>query len=283
MKMRRNQEMAKHPHAVLASARIRWLAPVVVLLGGTGAIGTAFAQPCLTCRTERCPTKSDIKAWCGAGKDPLAAERPPSGRPVVERQAIQVASNPAGATVRLGGPRGDILGVTPLKDVVLAHGRYQLWMTLPGYQAAVLEVVVEARGPRQFFASLRPLAEAVKQSDLPPPAEPAKEVQGRLLVRSNRQGAEVRVDGTLLGTTPLPELQLGLGEHQVVGRDAGQELSRLVVLSSKEPVLLELRFPVRRWVWVVTGLSAAAAAGLAIGLGTYYGTSVPKPDLVIGR
>lgn len=36
----------------------------------------ADAQPCYTCRTERCPRNANLKLWCGSGPDPLAAESP---------------------------------------------------------------------------------------------------------------------------------------------------------------------------------------------------------------
>lgn len=41
------------------------------------------------------------------------------------------------------------------------------------------------------------------------------------------------------------------------------------------------RRPVPRWIWVVTGLAGAAVAGVAIGVGVYYGTGVPSPDRVL--
>lgn len=143
----------------------------VVLLGvcglllGLGWERPAQSQPCLTCRTERCPTKPNLKAWCGAPcKDPLApcpTHEPPA------QPRVQVLSEPAGATVRLGSAKGSILGVTPLKDVELARGRHQLWLSLPGYEDRTLEVQVQARGPKQFSATLRPLAERVQPAVAP--------------------------------------------------------------------------------------------------------------------
>ena len=35
-------------------------------------------EPCLTCRTDDCPTKPNIDAWCGEGDDPLARNVAPS-------------------------------------------------------------------------------------------------------------------------------------------------------------------------------------------------------------
>lgn len=135
-----------------------------------GMATPAWSQPCLTCRTDRCPTKPDLKAWCGAPcKDPLAPPCPTHEPPAQPR--IQVGSEPAGATVRLGSAKGYILGVTPLKGVELARGRHQLWLSLPGYEETTLEVQVQARGAKQFFATLQPLAEPAQQAVAP--AKPA--------------------------------------------------------------------------------------------------------------
>lgn len=272
------------------AAANRWLLPAVGGLMCLILTAPAWGQPCITCRSERCPTKADVKAWCGTGRDPLLPQHPVAA-PGLVRQTIRLDSEPAGATVRLGGPKGDILGVTPIKEVSLGQGHYRLWLTLPGYQAAALEIDVQPRGERQFFATLQTLAppEALSKpesgSAAAPPLVPgalAKEPEGRLFVRSNREGAEVRIDGKLVGTTPLPELHLELGPHNVSGRESGQDVSHSVDLPPKELMLVTLKFPVRRWVWVVTGVGAAAVAGLAIGLGSYYGTSIPKPDATLG-
>lgn len=37
--------------------------------------GQAWAQACLTCRTEKCPDKEDMPDWCGTGRDPHVAAK----------------------------------------------------------------------------------------------------------------------------------------------------------------------------------------------------------------
>lgn len=54
--------------------------------------GQAWAQACLTCRTEKCPDKEDMPDWCGAGRDPRAATKTvvkPKPRPASSASAKQ--------------------------------------------------------------------------------------------------------------------------------------------------------------------------------------------------
>src|SRR5436309_2620092 len=53
---------------------IEWGLALLVVLAVAGRAG---AQPCVTCRTEKCPRKASLVEWCGAGKDPLAKKKPP--------------------------------------------------------------------------------------------------------------------------------------------------------------------------------------------------------------
>jgi hypothetical protein len=47
--------------------------PALALVAIALSAGAAAAPiPCITCRTERCPTKEGVAAWCGAGADPTA-------------------------------------------------------------------------------------------------------------------------------------------------------------------------------------------------------------------
>ena len=71
-------------------------------------------------------------------------------------------------------------------------------------------------------------------------------------------------------------------KHTILGRDGRQQVMRNVTLLPRERLTVELRFPVKPWVWAVTGVAAAAVAGTAVGLGVYYGTSVGRPDGLVG-
>jgi hypothetical protein len=55
---------------------------------------SASGQPCVLCRTERCPTKADVPEWCGAGRDPLA--RPPPVTPARRHPPRPSAACPPG-------------------------------------------------------------------------------------------------------------------------------------------------------------------------------------------
>lgn len=103
-----------------------------------------------------------------------------------------------------------------------------------------------------------------------------------LLVRANRVGAAVHIDGQPAGTTPTPEVALVPGPHAVVARDGRQELRRGLSLVDGQHAALELHFPVQPWVWALVGVASAAVVGTAIGVGTYYGTSTPVPDGTVG-
>lgn len=101
---------------------------------------------------------------------------------------------------------------------------------------------------------------------------------GTLVVRSNRSGAAVQVDGAARGRTPLPELSLLPGPHALEARDGGQVLRRSLDVRAGQRLEVELRFPVKPWVWAVVGVAAAAVVGTAVGVGVYYGTGTRVPD-----
>lgn len=60
----------------------------------------ADAQPCYTCRTERCPRNANLKLWCGSGPDPLAAESPAAPSPA----AVSKPSSPPRAPAPAPAP-----------------------------------------------------------------------------------------------------------------------------------------------------------------------------------
>ncbi len=114
------------------------------------------------------------------------------------------------------------------------------------------------------------------------PPGPAQ-VRGYLLLTTNRNGASLQVDGMAPQKPPLLELALPPGDHLVSARDGAQSFSRTVTLAADEHRTLDLHFPVKTWVWVATGIAAAAVVGGAVGLGVYYGTGVNRPDAAIGN
>lgn len=108
---------------------------------------------------------------------------------------------------------------------------------------------------------------------------PAREQRGWLTVHSERRGALLLVDGKAAGRTPLTRLPLLAGLHQVSGRHEGQEASASIQVFPEREQIFTLRFPVRRYVWALTGVALGLAiAGAATGVGLHYGLSTRIPD-----
>ena len=90
---------------------------------------------------------------------------------------------------------------------------------------------------------------------------------GTLSIRVGPSGAEVLVDGALVGRAPLPgPLYLEPGEHQVSARHPWRiDASRAVVLAAGEKQTIEIRLwsPVVTTGVVVTGVGVVVGAALA--------------------
>ena len=99
-----------------AAGRCVALAVVVRAL----APSPAAAQACLTCRSEACPRKASIDAWCGTGRDPLLQRR---GKPAVRPRAAPQGGATAAAATAPSCPPGSTLvtgrpsGSTPVVDL----------------------------------------------------------------------------------------------------------------------------------------------------------------------
>lgn len=106
--------------------------------------------------------------------------------------ALQLDSEPAGATVKLGG---EVLGQTPL--------------LLPELPAGETELQLEYKNwpPLAFKAAIPAGAEATAKARLP---------HGRLVVESVPAGAMVRISGTDYGRTPLTLDPMPAGQKRLV-------------------------------------------------------------------
>lgn len=180
-----------------------------------------------------------------------------------------------------------MVGRAPLPGlVVVSPGAHVVQVGDPG--VGTLGAEVKAVGGQRHRVDLtawrpREVPRQKEPGEGPVAGRPAEKVEYALLMpRSNRKGAQVEVDGKRVGVTPLNEVQVLPGAHTVVGRDGGQQVMRDVTLLPRERLTVELRFPVKPWVWALTGVAAAAVAGTAVGVGVYYGTSVGKPDGLVG-
>lgn len=117
-------------------------------------VSSATAQPCYTCRTEKCPTDKTMPEWCGKkGADPLQRVQKPKLQPS-SVTGISIISDPVGASVHRDSADGELLGETPLTGLTLTPGRHRFVLQRDGHEPGLLEV--DARKPNERFAlSLR--------------------------------------------------------------------------------------------------------------------------------
>ena len=123
-----------------------------------------------------------------------------------------------GAGVQLDGMP---LGQTPLVDVEIKPGVHRLEFAADRYLSQVLQLDVRGGGDKQtLVATLTPNWAPVSLTTVPP-------------------GAEVRVDGEVVGVTPI-EMQLTAGEREIEARLAGYNAWHdKVVVNANEPQQLQ--------------------------------------------
>ena len=161
--------------------------------------------------------------------------------------AVSLASEPAGAQVLWDGVL--LSGATPFVltavDGTRDHEATFVWAAPRREQ--------RLRVPRGFLSPYPLLAtpparvpEKAAQPEvsraLPPPAIAPLAVKhgtGRLRL-AVRPWGELQVDGALIGTTPLPPLDLAPGEHRVVvgNRESGKAIDRRIVIRSGEETVV---------------------------------------------
>ncbi|MGC8904047.1 PEGA domain-containing protein [Thermus sp.] len=112
--------------------------------------------------------------------------------PLPRTGTLYLETSPQGAEVYLDGR---LQGRTPLR-LSLDEGSYRVELRLPGYEPYAASVRVEGGRETRLSANLRPLR------------------TGELLLEARPEGAEVYVDGRLVGRAPL-RVSLEAGFHQV--------------------------------------------------------------------
>lgn len=136
---------------------------------------SAEAQPCYTCRAEKCPVDKTMPEWCGKkGADPLQRAQKPKAAPA-SMTGLSIVSEPPGAGVRRDSAEGELLGETPLTGLTFSPGRHRFVLQRDGYEAGLL--VVEVRQLNEQFSlilkkqpSTEPLV--VPAPPIPEPLEP---------------------------------------------------------------------------------------------------------------
>ena len=106
---------------------------------------------------------------------------------------LDIRSAPAAATVYLGDQH---LGETPLTGVELNPGDYTVRITKPKFEEISLPAHIASDKTTALIANLTPLS-------------------GYLSVLSSPEGAEVALDGEILGVTPLIQVELKTGSYRL--------------------------------------------------------------------
>jgi hypothetical protein len=137
---------------------------------------------------------------------------------------LVVDSRPTGAEVYLEGRLQDR---TPLR-LTLNEGTYRVELRLPGYEPYQATVRVERGRETRLVASLRPIR------------------TGELYLEARPEGAEVYVDGRLVGRAPLRvSLEAGLHEVRVVAPGYGEYRAQVEVRPGESLRLVVELVPVR--------------------------------------
>ena len=216
-------------------------------------------EPCITCRTDDCPTKANVPAWCGEGADPLARPAAPSAP---SQLFVDVDSVPRGASIYIGAAE---VGKTPLRGLKLRRGEHRLRFVLPGHQETEWPLRVQRSG-QQFLITLQPAGAAPE----PPGAQSA--TTARIDIETQPPGAAAHLDDQpALGTTPLHGVEVPKGQHQLTLRLRGYQptLLDLLIQHDRERYLLTLRRPFCKKCLVgglVAGAVVLGAVGLTLGL-----------------
>lgn len=181
---------------------------------------------------------------------------------------LEVSVSPDGTPVTVDGET-----VPPSVPWAVPPGTHQVQAVLEGYiphSESVSLIGGQVRSIEIQLAAAEPPPEETS-----PPAGPAPEVEGTLLVRGAPEGASITIDGREMGTAPLAApLSLAPGEHSVsVNAEGYSPYSRTVSLSAGEQLPLDVQLERSRrrlspaWFGITLGIAGAlAAAGLGTGI-----------------
>ena len=157
------------------------------------------------------------------GMDPVAARLEPTFG------WLTITSEPAGAEIVINGKK---VGATPIQDMETDPGNYEIVAHSAGHIDARKKIVL-ARGKRQEIALTLQLVKA----------EPSL---GWLTVKSTPSGFSVFVDGNVVGSTPVEEMEVSPGEHEVAVRGARYyEAKKKVVIEKGKRQTMALKLEPR--------------------------------------
>jgi len=203
---------AAHPMSVptptVSWSRAGIAAAVVAALVGGAAIGYWVAPrgggaeaPATVVVEDPAPGGTEVAVM---DSPPAAAAAPPAApaAPAATRGRVLVRSEPAGARVMISGRNR---GTTPATVRDLPFGTYNVTVSLEGYQSRVVRVTVSRAVPsRDVTVPLQPVV----------PASPVA-TTGTVYVDTRPAGAQVTIDGRVVGTSPIRVPELAPGAHVV--------------------------------------------------------------------
>lgn len=152
-----------------------------------------------------------------AGQSPSAPSASSAASAPATTGSLEVRSTPSKAGVTLDGTWR---GRTPLTIDDLSLGRHVVRVVEPGYATAREEVTLSERTPsRELSFTLQRAPTAPPRRSPPRASKPAppppQSYTGAIYVDSRPRGAQVLVDGKLMGTTPVRIPEIRIGSHVV--------------------------------------------------------------------
>lgn len=133
---------------------------------------------------------------------------------------VNVYSEPSGADVYIDG---QLVGTTPLKEFNLTIGTHEVRIVKEDYQEYVTQVEISPGSTKSITATLKPN-------------------WGTVQVRSEPSEAQVYVDNELVGTTPINDLKLKAGVHNIkIVKDGYKEFTKQVDVRPGATVLVEAK------------------------------------------
>jgi serine/threonine-protein kinase len=201
-------------------------APLAILGGGLGLLMLAFvAAVAIWYLKFRTPAEVVVPPPIPTPSTLAAATPTPPPVVATVKGSLHIESDPAGATVTLND---EVRGVTPYDVDGLFLGNHKVKVELKGYAPDERNVALSEEAPKgSFSVSLSKTAPAM----------------GAAEIVSTPDGAQVRIDGSGAGQTPLSSLSLKVGKHEVEITKEGFEpwTGTLVVRGRKASIDARLR------------------------------------------
>lgn len=164
--------------------------------------------------------------------EPPAAATAPAPAPSVTRGRLLVRSVPAGARVMISGRAR---GTTPATVRDLPFGTYNVTVSRTGYRTRIQRVTLSRNQPaRDMTVELVPTAPAASTA-----------TTGSVYIDTRPTGAQVTIDGRVLGTAPMRVPDLAPGSHTIRFDLAGHKsLTTTVVVRAGQQVTVRVSLEV---------------------------------------